>query len=86
LPIAFLTSHTIRLLQQPAAACVLTIARPAQLTSDVADMLCVIFAAHCPMRASQDTFQMAPLGFQAVHSIFSLCKAAFAAEHAFILA
>ena len=27
---------------------------------------------------------MAPLGFQTVHSIFSLCKAAFTAEHAFI--
>jgi len=66
--------------------CILTIARSAPFSSDVADMFYVIFAAHCPIKASQDTFQMGPLGFQAVHSICWLCKLTFAAEDAFISA
>jgi len=78
--------HTILLLQQPGAARILTIARSAPFSSDAADMFYVIFAAHCPIKASQDTFQLGPLGFQAVHSICSLCKPTFAAEDAFISA
>ncbi|KAL0039614.1 hypothetical protein WJX77_003410 [Trebouxia sp. C0004] len=38
-------------------------------------------ASHCPIRTSQDTFQMAPLGFQAVHNIYLLCKPAYFAAH-----
>ena len=34
-------------------------------------------AAHCQIKISQDTFQMAALVFQAVHSIYSQCRLAF---------
>ena len=66
---------TYKTLQQPLLW--LQATRQPHLTCNITDMCHVCCAARCQTQISQDTFRMAALVFQAVHSICFLCKPGF---------